>query len=843
MEALLRRFRAIAVDQLVVSKRPARRALGEYELRRRADRSRARPYVTRLEAVAPLRGVCSCPDFLRGSLGACKHLLCVLELLAAKPSRWERAQKERLPVPPIRFRFDPYRPLAGPAPRTSQIRLVADSSPPWLRDVLQWFVPSSTRGELVFEPGSDRLRAFEALARCLESSFYRAADPAPDAALLAVVAEERHRAAQSETPGRLASKLDGHLSSLGYELYAYQREGVRRFLSQSRLLLADDMGLGKTAQAIASAHVLVRGRLVSRGLVVCPASLRTQWAREWHKLSDVPVEIVDGSPNERLQRYSSWDTGFLILGYETLLRDLGALMSLGAELVILDEAQRIKNWQTQTARAVKRLDVPYRLVLTGTPLENRIDELASIMDWVDDRALEPKWRLAPYHLEAVGDAADGHSGSRHLETLRARLEGPLLRRARSEVLHQLPGRTDNRVPVTMTPRQLAEHEELRIPIAALIHRAKARPLSPQEFLKLMKLLNEQRIISNGLAQRDFEEVWPDLETRPPAPSVIDGLNSPKLVELRSLVESLISVQDRKVVVFSQWRRMLRLAHWSLRDILETGGTRVAFFTGAESIRLRDKGVVAFHDDPRTRIMFLSDAGGVGLNLQHAASACINLDLPWNPAVLEQRVGRIHRNGQTKPIDVFNLVAEAGIEGHIERLLGTKKALFASIFESESNEVRFDAGSSFAESLSELIGVSDSSDEEEVVLEQEAELLEEAVERADGSAPLEADEMMEAGAEGVVPVATAVQHAVPEASGDRRAASNGGAHPADDLPRSHPAGDARGSSELSAASALGMLRVERTGEGGLRIEAPREAAEVLAGMFEAFGALLRSGARP
>ena len=176
-------------------------------------------------------------------------------------------------------------------------------------------------------------------------------------------------------------------------LYPYQREGVERFLAAGHLLLADDMGLGKTAQAITCCDILRRTGRIRRGLIIAPASLKPQWAREWQLFSDLPVQVVDGSPDERQAAYAKRKEGFLIINYEQLLRDLEIVRRWDPELVVLDEAQRIKNWATKTALSVKGLSPRYRLVLTGTPMENRIDELASIVEWVDDMALEPKWRL------------------------------------------------------------------------------------------------------------------------------------------------------------------------------------------------------------------------------------------------------------------------------------------------------------------------------------------------------------------------------------------------------------------------------------------------------------------
>ena len=171
--------------------------------------------------------------------------------------------------------------------------------------------------------------------------------------------------------------------------------------------------------------------------------------------------------------------------------------------------------------------------------------------------------------------------------------------------------------------------------------------------------------------------------------LVQSLAAPKLTELQELLANLVLVQKRKVVVFSQWRRMLELAAWATSDLLASADLRALFFTGQEGPRRRTQNLVDFHDDPRAAVLFLTDAGGVGLNLQKAASACINLELPWNPAVLEQRIGRIHRLGQTRPIDVYNLVSRGCIEERIAGLVSDKKALFKGLFEGTTDELRFD----------------------------------------------------------------------------------------------------------------------------------------------------------
>jgi SNF2 family DNA or RNA helicase len=372
----------------------------------------------------------------------------------------------------------------------------------------------------------------------------------------------------------------------------------------------------------------------------------------WQLFTDAPAVVVEGTPASAARRSrragagSSWGTTSSFFAIFDLVR------AWTPDMVVLDEAQRIKNWATRTALTVKRLDPPYRLVLTGTPMENRLDELASIVEWVDHLALEPKWRLAAWHTTPVGGKAE-IGGARNLDTLRVRLTPCMLRRVRQDVLTQLPVRTDTRIPIEMTTEQMDEHDGLNMPIAQILRRAQQRPLTQAEFLRLMSLLTTQRIIANGLAQLRFEQIWPDVSRiERPTESTLRGLATPKLLELRELIGQLTLAQGRKVVVFSQWRRMLRLAPWATRDQLAREGVRAAFFTGEEGQKRRTQNIVDFHDDPACRVLFATDAGGVGLK-QRAASACINIELPWNPAVLEQRVGRIYRLGQRRPVDVYS----------------------------------------------------------------------------------------------------------------------------------------------------------------------------------------------
>ncbi len=791
LDAVLRRCASTRVDEIRIVRRPRGRVLGLYTTRRRG--SPARPYRTLLRRIAPLDGSCACPDFLRNSLGLCKHLVTVLEDAVSKRRRVD-AGAEATPAQPLRW--DPVRPLTGLGDWLARVRRVDGAPDRHLRD---WRRPANGHDWTVAVPGStpQRLALVDRLLAAL-------GDGDAEPALHALLQEERARLSRQIQTASVRTELQRALRTLKQSLYAYQREGVERFFARGRLLLADDMGLGKTAQAIAACHALWHTGRVRRGLLIVPAALKPQWLREWQLFSDAPVAVVDGAPSERRAAFEACRRGFLLVNYEQIIRDVDLVRDWTPDIVVLDEAQRIKNWATKTASSVKRLDPLYRLVLTGTPMENRLDELASIVEWVDDLALEPKWRLAAWHTTPVDGKAE-IGGARNLETLRTRLAACMVRRVRREVLSQLPARTDTRIPIEMTAEQIDEHDALNMPIAQILGRGKRRALTQAEFLRLMTLLTTQRVIANGLAQLRFEQIWPDLSRiERPTDSTLRGLASPKLAELRELIGQLALVEGRKVVVFSQWRRMLRLGHWVTRHQLAHEGVRAAFFTGAEGQKRRTQNLVDFHDDPACRVLFATDAGGVGLNLQRAASACINIELPWNPAVLEQRIGRIHRLGQRRPIDVYNLVSEPGIESRIADLVGSKKAFFTGLFDGTTDEVTFERAGGFLSRIERIVG---------------PKMTPAPARPEDVSVP--EDDGAEREIEAVV------------AAGDE---SRDGLGAPAVRPEPIP-------SNADIERLVSGLRVQRTASGGLLIEAPPETASTLAALFSGMAQLLGAAAAP
>lgn len=812
-DEVLKRLAFSRRDKLKVVRRPeGRKVIGEYQTG--TSRSSLRPYRTVIYAFDPVECSCDCPDFVRNSLGVCKHALTIFEDIFAAPQKKAVAEKSHsesrseLSWYPVRDACSLGDPLAQVYWHNWRDQGTNVSKQLWIARKL--FSPSKKGFLFLKDTFIDNTQKRLALIRSLLAiADISKADPA----LLVILNHEYTKL--SRRLSSPATLLRNHLPSLKKKLFPFQREAVSRLLESSSLLLADDMGLGKTAQAIACCHVLWKAKAVRRGLLIVPASLKSQWFREWQLFTDTPIHVVDGTPAERRAFFEKSRAGFFIVNYEQVIRDLEVMHSWNPDFVILDEAQRIKNWQTKTAAYTKMFNPRFRLVLTGTPMENRLEELASIMEWVDALALEPRWRLIPWH-STYTDGFQVVCGARNLGTIRERLSRSMIRRRRAEVIAELPKRTDTSVSVQMSEEQQDEHDQLHPPIQKLIAIGRKRPLTQAEFLRLMQLFLMQRLVANGLVLFRFEEDWPQLEKiANPTEVVFQGLSCSKLLELREIVQRITLEQERKVVVFSSWRRMLLLARWSIQELLQTQGYRAAFFTGHEKEKRRTQNIVEFHDDPSLRVLFLTDAGGVGLNLQRAADCCINLDLPWNPAVLEQRIGRIYRLGQTKPVQIFNLVSEMSIESRIAALIGSKRELFSGLFDGTSDSVHFKASGTFLATLEKLVEPAKvpTMKSRPAVVDVELEASEDAED--DFTSHEISDE---------IPV-----HALEVAEGEEQG---------DPILPVQPQVTALQDSHLSRI--LSQLEVRKREDGRLQISADKQASAFLATLFESLAQSLRAG---
>jgi superfamily II DNA or RNA helicase len=466
-------------------------------------------------------------------------------------------------------------------------------------------------------------------------------------------------------------------------LFPYQREGMLHLAFTERALLADEMGLGKTIQAIAACALLHRLGQARRVLVVTPASLKTEWEEQIRKFTTLNYQIVFGGKSRRLKAYDQNPATpfFTIVNYEQMVADtLDVNARLVPDVVVLDEAQRIKNWGTKTAQAVKRLRSRYAFILTGTPIENRIDELHSLMDFLNPAMLGPLFRFNRdfYELDERGRPV----GCRNLDLLHARIKPFMLRRRKADVETELPARTDHNhfVPLHDLQKQnYAVHEQQ---VMKLVSLALRRPLTKQEQEKLQRELAMMRMICDTNYILDPED-----------------RTCPKLGELEKLLEEC-GENDAKVIVFSEWERMLEL----VRDLCRQRDLGHAWHTGSVPQQRRRAEINLFKDDPDCRVFLSTDCGATGLNLQNA-SVVINCDLPWNPARLEQRIARAWRKHQTRPVTVFNLISENTIEHRMLETLALKQSVAMSVLDKpgEVKEIRLRSGrQAFVERLQQLV---------------------------------------------------------------------------------------------------------------------------------------------
>ncbi|WP_437936376.1 SNF2-related protein [Sorangium sp. So ce341] len=611
-------------------------------------------YVVDLVDSSERYDACSCPDFLSNQLGTCKHLEAVRRAVAERPA-W-RCAFARLDAPT--------RPTLT-VDAQDGLRLVAVGAWP---EALR-----AERARLVQAGGL--LKALSARAageQALAPRVVHAALPAAERLADAIWHKRRRSALDAR-----ACRVEAAVDALGLPLFPYQREGVLHLFRNGRALLADDMGLGKTLQAIAACELLRRRGEARRILIVTAASLKHQWAQEIARWTGERAAVLGGSPAQRSGALAA-EAAYTVLSYELTWRELSRLQALAADALVLDEAQRAKNFRTKTAATLRAIPSRFLFVLTGTPVENRLDDLYSLLQLVDPALLGPLWRFnADFHRQ---DERGRIVGYKNLGELRRRVAPVALRRERAEVLLDLPPLLEQTRYTPLTREQRELDADYRAQAARLVAIAERRALRKEELDRLMMLLVKARQACNALELCD-----PRRQKRA----------SPKLDELEALIAEITAHPRNKVLVFSEWVGMLALARERL-DRLRVGHVTLH---GDVPTERRPALLDRFREDPAVRVLLSTDAGGVGLNLQ-AASYVVHLDLPWNPARLDQRTARAHRMGQARGVSVTYLCAEEGIERGIEGILAEKRAVLSASLRADA-AVEELAAPSFAVVLREM----------------------------------------------------------------------------------------------------------------------------------------------
>lgn len=591
---------------------------------------------------------CSCFDFKTSKLGTCKHIEAVKKWIK------ENRKKVHREVPAYTSVYVDYK-----DDRKIKIRFGEEQSMPFYEIAKPYFDKHNVLKKRAYAS----FNKFLLMARSLGSEF-RCYDDAME-----MIIEERDKEKRSSMIDKkyTDSVLDQLLT---VNLYPYQKEGVRFAIKAGKCIIADEMGLGKTVQAIAAAEIMIREGIVGSVLIVCPTSLKYQWKQEIERFTNNAREVlvIEGTQPKRTKMYDCL-AHYKIVSYHAACNDVRLLGKLTSDMLIMDEIQRLKNWDTQISKAARKIESHYSVLLSGTPLENKLEELYANMELVDQFCLGPYYQFRHKHI-LLNPTTGAIEGYKNLNSIGEQISGRLIRRTKKSVRLQLPTRRDQTILVPMTSQQMDIHDELKCNLSIILRKfEKYHFLNETDRRRIMLLLGQMRMVADSTFILDE-----DLKSR----------FDMKIDETMNLIDNILVNEGEKVVVFSEWERMTRL----LAMELEKKGIGFEYFNGSLSAKKRGEMVKNFKNDPQSRVFISTDAGATGLNLQ-TASTLINMDLPWNPAKLEQRVARIFRLGQENPVQIINLVSKDSFEESLIAKLRFKSSMAEGVLDGGEDTVFFD----------------------------------------------------------------------------------------------------------------------------------------------------------
>ncbi|MGB9620833.1 MAG: DEAD/DEAH box helicase [Brevinematia bacterium] len=418
-------------------------------------------------------------------------------------------------------------------------------------------------------------------------------------------------------------------------------------------ILADDMGLGKTLQALAFVKKIREFSKDNPSLVICPTSLTHNWAREIEKFfPTLKYGIAVGKPKNReeiLQNYKNYD--LIITSYALLRNDINLYSDKEFEVIIVDEAQYIKNKEAKVTKYTKLLNSKIKIALTGTPIENSVADLWSIFDFI-----------MPGLFGNFSNFIERYSNPQNYKDLAKKIQYFVLRRKKEDVLKELPSKIEQNIFVPLSAEQLRIYENIAKEIRMNIMKKVGEFGFEKSKIHILSALTKLRQICNhpGLISEEYK-----------------NLESGKLELLIDLLDDAIE-GEHKVLIFSQFVEMLKL----IKERLEKEGIKYSYLDG--STKNRGKVIEEFNQNDDIKVFLISlKAGGFGINLT-SADIVILYDPWWNPMIEKQAMDRTHRIGQTKTVNVYKLISENTIEEKILLLQESKKALFSNVIEESSS---------------------------------------------------------------------------------------------------------------------------------------------------------------
>ncbi len=558
-------------------------------------------------------GYCTCPDYRTNKLGTCKHLIFAYENL----SQLGIEIPENLPAYPfIEIFLNPFRNYK-----------------------ICWFYPEKPQGktaELIYRYfGNKNFIEDEEILNFL--GFIERAENFGQILIRSEVYEKLGRKYEEAAIERLRKTAEPDFAKLRIKLLPYQQTGANFAIFKTGAIIADEMGLGKTAQAIATAEMKMTLFGFKKNLIICPDWNKKHWQHEISRVSGKSSLIVNGKGIDEIPGYGAFD--YLIADYETVVGSPETIQKLTPDFIIVDEAQRIKDYESVTAAAIKSIQRKHILVLTGNPVENQLIELYSIVLLVDQELLAPLWEFSYQHFYFDENQKNKITGQFDLEKLSKKLEHLMIRREKHEVIRQLPKVSYIENPVRMHPAQARLHLKYAQEAAALLKKNIVTAFDRQQLRMLVKLMRQ---VSNSTFLVDNS-----------------ANHSSKLAELQHILVEKLNLRhgNRKIMIYTEWDSINRLIAQSLRS-------NQHFFAEINSETdpgLYQKIITAFEKDNRCNVLISSVPLDFSL-FSGKVDTIINFDVPLSKSLQNSRIGNIETISENEgSLTIINLIAEDSIE--------------------------------------------------------------------------------------------------------------------------------------------------------------------------------------
>lgn len=432
------------------------------------------------------------------------------------------------------------------------------------------------------------------------------------------------------------SELD-LLAATNFPFYEYQKIGTGFIAVVDSGLVGDQPGLGKTIQSLGATSV----KGAKKVLIFCPVSMKKTWQEEIEKWIPGATSVIIGGDVKARAKQWEQDVTYYICNYHLLLRDQKQMKQFNWDFIIADEATTISNHKSKTSQELKKIPAKRRIALTGTPLNNSVQDIWNIVDWIKPGYLGTYWQFVKEYC--TQDKFGSITGYKNLQKLKDKLETLMIRRLKKDVLHELPPKTFENIYVELSPEERRFYTAIKMELAEEL---KQNGLDA-------KYLNKTLVKMVRLKQMAASE------------ELLNGTQrSSKTEALKELLENILW-DDEKTIIFTQFREM---AYLLMRDLAQYKPLLIA---GGVTQDERDANRKAFNEDNEHKILIMTSAGGMGLNLQRASSV-IHYDFPWSISALEQREDRAHRNGQTRNVVIYNMIVQDSIDEYILKVLHKKK---------------------------------------------------------------------------------------------------------------------------------------------------------------------------